>query len=158
MVLSEKDRLERSLPIRLLDHRSNPPWISTASRTIIVSSSTEAEGSDRGELAALEAIRYELLGLLLVNSNDYKESSAQANSKGEGKGEGETKPHDEGQGESNGKTKPYDKGQGEILVGKSNMLSQKAIEGALGTTIHRPSAALQSPYVQVTMEELNKLN
>ncbi|MED6183786.1 hypothetical protein PIB30_040913 [Stylosanthes scabra] len=46
----------------------------------------------------------------------------------------------------------------EILLDKSNKLSQKAIEGALGTTIHKPSATLQSPYVQVTTEELNKLN
>ncbi|MED6194928.1 hypothetical protein PIB30_033149 [Stylosanthes scabra] len=46
----------------------------------------------------------------------------------------------------------------EILLGKSNKLSQKALEGALGITIHRPSVALQSPYVQLNTEELNKLN
>ncbi|MED6205712.1 hypothetical protein PIB30_020331 [Stylosanthes scabra] len=46
----------------------------------------------------------------------------------------------------------------EILLGKSNKLSQKALEGALGITIHRPSATLQSPYVQLNTEELNKLN
>ncbi|MED6192087.1 hypothetical protein PIB30_006912 [Stylosanthes scabra] len=45
----------------------------------------------------------------------------------------------------------------EILQNKSNKLVQNAIQGEIGTTIHRSSAALQSPYVQVTTEELNKL-
>ncbi|MED6140354.1 hypothetical protein PIB30_092358 [Stylosanthes scabra] len=45
----------------------------------------------------------------------------------------------------------------EILLSKSNKLIGKAIPGVIDATIHKPSAALQSPYVQVTTEELNKL-
>ncbi|MED6121965.1 hypothetical protein PIB30_035203 [Stylosanthes scabra] len=44
-----------------------------------------------------------------------------------------------------------------IILSKSNKLIKGAIHGAMETTIHKPSAALQSPYVQVTMEELKKL-
>ncbi|MED6125534.1 hypothetical protein PIB30_069364 [Stylosanthes scabra] len=40
----------------------------------------------------------------------------------------------------------------EILLSKSNKLILKAIAGAIETTIHKPSAALQSPNVQVTTE------
>ncbi|MED6162009.1 hypothetical protein PIB30_066344 [Stylosanthes scabra] len=44
-----------------------------------------------------------------------------------------------------------------IILGKSNKLIEGTIQGAMETTIHKPSAALQSPYVQVTTEELKKL-
>ncbi|MED6129331.1 hypothetical protein PIB30_106900, partial [Stylosanthes scabra] len=44
-----------------------------------------------------------------------------------------------------------------IILNKSNKLIEGAIQGAMETTIHKPSAALQSPYVQVTTEELKKL-
>ncbi|MED6164190.1 hypothetical protein PIB30_087301, partial [Stylosanthes scabra] len=44
-----------------------------------------------------------------------------------------------------------------IILSKSNKLIEGAIQGAMETTIHKPSAALQSPYVQVTTEELKKL-
>ncbi|MED6185781.1 hypothetical protein PIB30_060392 [Stylosanthes scabra] len=44
-----------------------------------------------------------------------------------------------------------------IILSKSNKLIKGAIQGAMETTIHKPSAALQSPYVQVTTEELKKL-
>ncbi|MED6196527.1 hypothetical protein PIB30_048311 [Stylosanthes scabra] len=43
-----------------------------------------------------------------------------------------------------------------IILSKSNKLIEGAIQGVMGTTIHKPSAALQSPYVQVTTEELKK--
>ncbi|MED6121892.1 hypothetical protein PIB30_034424 [Stylosanthes scabra] len=45
----------------------------------------------------------------------------------------------------------------EIILSKSNKLIEDAIQGAMEKTIHKPSAALQSPYVQVTTEELKKL-
>ncbi|MED6173720.1 hypothetical protein PIB30_062296 [Stylosanthes scabra] len=45
----------------------------------------------------------------------------------------------------------------EIILSKSNKLIEGAIQGAMETTIHKHLAALQSPYVQVTMEELKKL-
>ncbi|MED6181013.1 hypothetical protein PIB30_015485 [Stylosanthes scabra] len=45
-----------------------------------------------------------------------------------------------------------------IILNKSNKLIKEAIQGAMGITIHKPSAALQSPYTQLTMEELKKLN
>ncbi|MED6209421.1 hypothetical protein PIB30_054530 [Stylosanthes scabra] len=44
-----------------------------------------------------------------------------------------------------------------IILSKSNKLIEGAIQGAMETTIHKPSAVLQSPYVQVTTEELKKL-
>ncbi|MED6172947.1 hypothetical protein PIB30_054635 [Stylosanthes scabra] len=46
----------------------------------------------------------------------------------------------------------------EIILIKSNKPIEGAIQGAIETTIHKPSAALQSPYVQVTTEELKKLS
>ncbi|MED6152529.1 hypothetical protein PIB30_092949 [Stylosanthes scabra] len=46
----------------------------------------------------------------------------------------------------------------QIILSKDNLHVQKAIQGAIDTTIHRPSVALQSPYVQVNTEELKKLN
>ncbi|MED6196271.1 hypothetical protein PIB30_045920 [Stylosanthes scabra] len=45
----------------------------------------------------------------------------------------------------------------EIILSKSNKLIEGAIQGAMEMTIHKPSTALQSPYVQVTTEELEKL-
>ncbi|MED6202542.1 hypothetical protein PIB30_106649 [Stylosanthes scabra] len=44
-----------------------------------------------------------------------------------------------------------------IILSKSNKLIEGAIQGAMERTIHKPSAALQSPYVQGTTEELKKL-
>ncbi|MED6123202.1 hypothetical protein PIB30_046952 [Stylosanthes scabra] len=44
-----------------------------------------------------------------------------------------------------------------IILSKSNKLIEGAIQGAMETTIHKPSAALQNSYVQVTTEELEKL-
>ncbi|MED6225462.1 hypothetical protein PIB30_093937 [Stylosanthes scabra] len=41
-----------------------------------------------------------------------------------------------------------------IILSKENLYVQKAIDGAISTTIHRPSAALQSPYVQVSTGDL----
>ncbi|MED6199929.1 hypothetical protein PIB30_080443 [Stylosanthes scabra] len=46
----------------------------------------------------------------------------------------------------------------QIILSKDNLHVQKAIQGAIDTTIHKPSTALQSPYVQVNTEELKKLN
>ncbi|MED6172040.1 hypothetical protein PIB30_046487 [Stylosanthes scabra] len=46
----------------------------------------------------------------------------------------------------------------EIILSKSNKLIKEAIQGAMRITIHKPSAALQSPYTQVTTEELKKFN
>ncbi|MED6161938.1 hypothetical protein PIB30_065578 [Stylosanthes scabra] len=42
----------------------------------------------------------------------------------------------------------------QIILSKENLYIQKAIDGAISTTIHRPSAVLQSPYVQVSTEDL----
>ncbi|MED6174314.1 hypothetical protein PIB30_067941 [Stylosanthes scabra] len=42
----------------------------------------------------------------------------------------------------------------QIILSKENLYVQKAIDGAKFTTIHRPSAALQSPYVQVSTRDL----
>ncbi|MED6146567.1 hypothetical protein PIB30_035670 [Stylosanthes scabra] len=46
----------------------------------------------------------------------------------------------------------------EIILSKSNKLIKEAIQGTMGITIHKPSAALQSLYTQVTTEELKKLD
>ncbi|MED6170919.1 hypothetical protein PIB30_035790 [Stylosanthes scabra] len=45
----------------------------------------------------------------------------------------------------------------QIILSSQNLLIQKAIQGAIETTIHKPSAALRSPYVQVNTDELKKL-
>ncbi|MED6154850.1 hypothetical protein PIB30_000354 [Stylosanthes scabra] len=41
-----------------------------------------------------------------------------------------------------------------IILSKDNLYIQKEIDGAIAKTIHRPSAALQSPYVQVSTGDL----
>ncbi|MED6141097.1 hypothetical protein PIB30_099990, partial [Stylosanthes scabra] len=46
----------------------------------------------------------------------------------------------------------------QIILSKQNLHIQKAIQGAIETTIHRPSAALRSPYIQVNTEDLKKLS
>ncbi|MED6188041.1 hypothetical protein PIB30_082215 [Stylosanthes scabra] len=46
----------------------------------------------------------------------------------------------------------------QIILSKQNLQIQKAIQGAIETTIHKPSAALRSPYVQVNTDELKKLS
>ncbi|MED6174497.1 hypothetical protein PIB30_069586 [Stylosanthes scabra] len=45
----------------------------------------------------------------------------------------------------------------QIILSSQNLLIQKAIQGAIETTIHKPSAVLQIPYVQVNTDELKKL-
>ncbi|MED6162944.1 hypothetical protein PIB30_075244 [Stylosanthes scabra] len=45
----------------------------------------------------------------------------------------------------------------QIILSSQNLHIQKAIQGAIKTTIHKPSAALRSPYVQVNTDELKKL-
>ncbi|MED6151102.1 hypothetical protein PIB30_079077 [Stylosanthes scabra] len=44
-----------------------------------------------------------------------------------------------------------------IILSPQNLHIQKAIQGAIETTIHKPSAALRSPHVQVNTDELKKL-
>ncbi|MED6162583.1 hypothetical protein PIB30_071878 [Stylosanthes scabra] len=46
----------------------------------------------------------------------------------------------------------------QIILSSQNLHIQKAIQGAIETTIHKPSAALRSPYVQVNTDELKKLS
>ncbi|MED6112991.1 hypothetical protein PIB30_066912 [Stylosanthes scabra] len=46
----------------------------------------------------------------------------------------------------------------QIILSKQNLHIQKAIQGAIETTIHKPSATLRSPYVQVNTDELKKLS
>ncbi|MED6190373.1 hypothetical protein PIB30_105213, partial [Stylosanthes scabra] len=45
----------------------------------------------------------------------------------------------------------------QIILSSQNLHIQKAIQGAIDITIHKPSAALRSPYVQVNTDELKKL-
>ncbi|MED6199255.1 hypothetical protein PIB30_074197 [Stylosanthes scabra] len=45
----------------------------------------------------------------------------------------------------------------QIILSSQNLHIQKAIQGAIETTIHKPSAALRSPYVQVNTDELKNL-
>ncbi|MED6141274.1 hypothetical protein PIB30_101699 [Stylosanthes scabra] len=45
----------------------------------------------------------------------------------------------------------------QIILSSQNLHIQKAIQGAIETTIHKPSAALRSLYVQVNTDELKKL-
>ncbi|MED6187772.1 hypothetical protein PIB30_079636 [Stylosanthes scabra] len=45
----------------------------------------------------------------------------------------------------------------QIILSSQNLHIQKAIQEAIKTTIHKPSAALRSPYVQVNTDELKKL-
>ncbi|MED6182731.1 hypothetical protein PIB30_031376 [Stylosanthes scabra] len=46
----------------------------------------------------------------------------------------------------------------QIILSSHNQHIQKAIQGAIETTIHKSSAALRSPYVQVNTDELKKLS
>ncbi|MED6148806.1 hypothetical protein PIB30_056377, partial [Stylosanthes scabra] len=45
----------------------------------------------------------------------------------------------------------------QIILSSQNLHIQKVIQGAIETTIHKPSAVLRSPYVQVNRDELKKL-
>ncbi|MED6140683.1 hypothetical protein PIB30_095721 [Stylosanthes scabra] len=45
----------------------------------------------------------------------------------------------------------------QIILSSQNLHIQKAIQRAIETTIHKPLAALRSPYVQVNTDELKKL-
>ncbi|MED6136304.1 hypothetical protein PIB30_054791 [Stylosanthes scabra] len=46
----------------------------------------------------------------------------------------------------------------QIILSSQNLHIQKAIQGAIETTIHKLSAALRSPYVQVNTDELKRLS